>query len=242
MNKGSQTPNAMPPYSVRISARAKRINLRITPRLGLEVVLPEWCDPAMAAEVVRSRQEWVEKTFQKMRDKGCEPGAPPQPPQSVVFQAIDRTISVNYEPSARPGLRLYWESPEDLRFEGRTGDVGACLELLRGWLKDVAKRSLPPLLARVARETGLSFNKVSVRLQRSRWGSCSGQKNISLNAKLLFLPWEEARYVLLHELCHTRYLAHNAPFWDLLVRLEPRARELDKAVNAGWRHVPAWVG
>jgi predicted metal-dependent hydrolase len=86
---------------------------------------------------------------------------------------------------------------------------------LQHWLKREARRHLPDWLALVAEDTGHRYQRVSVRLQRSRWGSCSSRGTISLNAKLLMLP-RMRRYVLVHELCHTLHMNHSPAFWDKL--------------------------
>ncbi len=86
-----------------------------------------------------------------------------------------------------------------------------------------AKRQIINRLRQLARQYGFAFNRVSVRNQRTRWGSCSAKGNISLNIKLVALPPELRDYVMLHELVHTRIHNHSRKFW----------RELDKYVRDG---------
>jgi predicted metal-dependent hydrolase len=86
-----------------------------------------------------------------------------------------------------------------------------------------AKKKIISRLHDLARQYGFSYNRVSIRNQRTRWGSCSGKGNISLNMKLVVLPQELFDYVILHELVHTRIHNHSQKFW----------KELDKyVVNA----------
>jgi len=75
----------------------------------------------------------------------------------------------------------------------------------------------------LAQKYGYKFNRVSIRSQKTRWGSCSKQNNISLNMKLVRLPPELLDYVLLHELVHTRIKNHGKDFWA----------EMDKLVGSG---------
>ncbi|HET9679673.1 MAG TPA: M48 family metallopeptidase, partial [Gammaproteobacteria bacterium] len=112
---------------------------------------------------------------------------------------------------------------------------------LRHWLAHRARRVLKPWLAQVANECGLDYQKMQVRGQRTRWGSCSAQGSISLNYKLLFCDPPVVRYLLVHELCHTRHLNHGKRFWNLVARFEPDWRALDKQLGASWKRVPAWV-
>lgn len=109
------------------------------------------------------------------------------------------------------------------------------------FLKRRAKRHFASRLAILAVEKGLPAPaKVRVGQQRSRWGSRSETGTISLNAALLFLPPEEAEYVLLHELCHGLHMNHSERYWQRLDGICPDAREIDRRLAQGWRHVPRW--
>lgn len=81
-----------------------------------------------------------------------------------------------------------------------------------------AKKRLTDRLYHLAREHGFTCNNVSIRKQRTRWGSCSHKNNISLNVKLVLLPKELIDYVMLHELVHTRIHNHSQKFWAELDR------------------------
>jgi len=86
-----------------------------------------------------------------------------------------------------------------------------------------AKKILVSRLKQLAEKHGFTFNRVSIRNQRTRWGSCSHNNNISLNMKLVHLPPDLMDYVILHELVHTRVHNHSRTFWV----------ELDKYVGNG---------
>jgi len=78
------------------------------------------------------------------------------------------------------------------------------------------RKSLNLRLDELARAHGFNYNKISIRNQKSRWGSCSARNNISLNRKLYFLPHHLRDYVLVHELAHTREKNHSPAFWGIL--------------------------
>ena len=63
---------------------------------------------------------------------------------------------------------------------------------------------------------GITVGKISIRNQRSRWGSCSKNGNLNFNYKLLFLPAEARDYVIVHEICHIKEFNHAAAFWALV--------------------------
>lgn len=93
--------------------------------------------------------------------------------------------------------------------------------------REEAGRILTARLAELAACHGFTYNRVTIRFQKTRWGSCSVKNNISLNAKLLLLPDDLRIYILLHELVHTRVKNHGKKFWAELAGIEPGARDLD---------------
>jgi len=80
----------------------------------------------------------------------------------------------------------------------------------------VARRELIQRLDELAARNGFTYNRVFIRNQRTRWGSCSAKNNINLNIKLVLLPDELKDYVILHELVHTNVKNHSQNFWDEL--------------------------
>jgi predicted metal-dependent hydrolase len=94
-----------------------------------------------------------------------------------------------------------------------------------------ARRRLVERLDVLARKHGYTYNQVSIRNQKTRWGSCSAKNNISLNLQLIRLPAELIDYVILHELVHTRVKNHSQAFWDRLSALVGDAKTLDRRLN-----------
>jgi predicted metal-dependent hydrolase len=92
--------------------------------------------------------------------------------------------------------------------------------------KTKARQRLVRKLDALAAIYGFTYNKVFIRNQKTRWGSCSAQNNISLNIKLIWLPDELIAYVILHELVHTRIKNHSAKFWNALEKIKGNAKNL----------------
>ena len=92
-------------------------------------------------------------------------------------------------------------------------------------LRQLAARQLPTRLLELASAHGFAVAGVSVRNQRTRWGSCSPSGRISLNWRLIQVPPAVCDYVLLHELTHLRHLNHSARFWRELARVCPHHGE-----------------
>jgi hypothetical protein len=99
-----------------------------------------------------------------------------------------------------------------------------------------AQEELFSRLGHFSEKYNLPYSKVAFRCQKSRWGSCSGRNNISLNINIAYLPRELQDYVLLHELCHVRHKNHSKAFWAELDKYVGDAKSLRKRLrNYGLR-------
>ena len=97
--------------------------------------------------------------------------------------------------------------------------------------RKIARKILCRRIGELAQLHNFVYNRVSIRKQKTRWGSCSTKNNINLNANLLHLPPELMDYVLLHELVHTRVKNHSKDFWDELETVVPNARQVDRRLK-----------
>lgn len=96
---------------------------------------------------------------------------------------------------------------------------------------------LPQRLRTLSVQHGFSFRNCMVKKLKSHWGSCDGNKDITLNIYLMQLPWHLIDYVLLHELCHTIHPHHQESFWDTMARVAPHY----KALRSELKHYPTTI-
>ncbi|GFK93637.1 hypothetical protein NNJEOMEG_01471 [Fundidesulfovibrio magnetotacticus] len=235
-------PSGLPPlpdYRVRVSARARQVRLVVTPRDGLVVSVPVGFDAALVPEIVAQRLEWVTRTLERVALQRAEALLPPA---GVSLRAVGRELTVRYRPGpdGSGSVRVRAAGPVSLEVSGALADRELVARALRTWLKREAARELPPRLDALSARLDLPHAGCVVRLQRSRWGSCSARGTISLNARLLFLPPELSDYVLAHELAHTLHLDHSPAYWRALEERLPGARGLDRQLRHAGRFVPAW--
>lgn len=103
------------------------------------------------------------------------------------------------------------------------------------------RRAARELLARrveyFSRLYGVRVRGITIRNQRSRWGSCSHSGTVSLNYRILFLQEKLADYVIVHEVCHLREMNHSKHFWSLVAQAVPEHRTLRKELRARERHL-----
>jgi len=91
-------------------------------------------------------------------------------------------------------------------------------------LADRAATALPEKVRRFAEEIGVSYGRITIRSQRTRWGSCSAKGNLNFNCLLSLCPEEVQNYVVIHELCHRKELNHSSDFWSEVERFCPDYR------------------
>lgn len=107
--------------------------------------------------------------------------------------------------------------------------------LIKKTLQIESEELLIPLLRKKAQNHNLTVNKIEIKDLKSRWGSCSSEKNITLSLYLIQLPWRCINYVMYHELAHTIHHNHGPDFWRLVESWEPNCRNLKSEMK---QHTP----
>lgn len=198
--------------SVTENSNAKRILFRFAPE-ELKVTIPVGC----------SHKELM-RIIEKNREKLLEKQMMAAPETKIDAQFKLRTL--------RFEVNIFCTDRKDFYFTRKEGvlhiacpstthfDSPRVREMLIGgierYLKADAKAYLPIRLAHLAQMHGLKYNEVKINSSRSRWGSCSGRKDINLSFYLMLLPSHLIDYVLLHELTHTLEMNHSPRFWAKL--------------------------
>ncbi|NTW53797.1 MAG: M48 family metallopeptidase [Chlorobaculum sp.] len=229
-------------YIVKVSRRARYARLKMSPEEGLTVVVPEGFDIKRVPALVESKMEWilkVQSTFAKHRS--AEAGqAGVALPEVIELCGIGETWRVGYREECRESVKITELGPGELELSGAVSHHALCLASLEQWLKRRAKLRFESQLNRLASINGFKVSGISVRKQRSRWGSCSTRGNINLNLKLIFLPPLLVRYIMIHELCHTVHMNHSARYWETVALYDPDYAAHDREMKHAWRFVPAW--
>jgi predicted metal-dependent hydrolase len=224
-------------WQVRISRRARRMSMRVFPGGRVEIVVPQGVGmPAIHRFIARHR-EWAERRsreFQRLAPQAAE-----RQPQVLELALLGRRWSVDYAESQR--LRVAEPSADRLVVHTPSRTDRHVGRALVAWLTARARAELASRLRTVSSDLAIDYTRLSVRRQRTRWGSCSQQGTISLNVCLMFQHPDVVRYLMIHELCHRRHMNHSRRFWSLVASFEPHWKPLDVELLQGWRNVPAWV-
>ena len=227
-------------YNVRESQRARNVTLKVSRKSGLEVVVPEGFDYHLLPEILSSRQTWIDGQLARFESL---PGRFEQdwPPKQLRLEAAGVAFDFDYREVTGKQIRLQQQGTELQITHPADADDESLVQLFVNWLKIYAKQHCALVARELSDESGRTYNKLVVRGQKTRWGSYSSRGTLSLNYKLLFLPEQLLRHVILHELSHSVHMNHSDEFWSLLSSLDPDTSLHDKQLAEAWRYLPAWL-
>jgi len=233
-------------YRIRVSPRARNAYLKLLEDGTIEAVLPRRMSKRIVPDMLHENRQWItDMQLQLKTRQEKNPVRYETLPDKIDLHAIGEYWTVVYTNniSLKDARRKYEEDDSGLfkQLKISEQDPGKARVVLQRWLKQKALEHLVPWVNQVSESIGLPFNRVSIRAQKSRWGSCSREANINLNMALLFLSPELARYVFVHELCHTKHMNHSQNYWKLVERFEPDYKKLDRSLNSHSEVVPLWI-
>lgn len=224
---------------IRVSHRAKRLTLQAQPPFGVELVVPKRVRPDEVSAFIKKNRSWIERTQEEI--ERAYPRHLRELPTSIALPAAAREVVVDIS-QLEDGKRAHLRDRGDALAIGIVGDPNVQVPpLLRRWLMNQARKTIRRRASELANRMGLAYSRLQVRTQRTRWGSCSSSGTVSINACSLFLEPTLVDYLLIHELCHLRYLNHSTRYWKLVARFQPDYRALDRELGQAWAKVPAWA-
>lgn len=199
--------------------RARRYVIRVRPDGTLRVTVPRRGSRAEALRFVDRQRAWIERerteVAARREARRVVHGA------SLLLRGSPATIQLEES-----------RGETSLSYGGRRVAVPAGARDLAGLLEQdlrrLAREELVPRLRELAAQHGLAVTRVTVRNQRSRWGSCSRAGAIALNYRLVQVPPKVRDYVLLHELMHLKQQNHSPRFWRLVHAACPAFREAER--------------
>jgi predicted metal-dependent hydrolase len=141
-------------------------------------------------------------------------------PQGVSFETAR-----SFAQSKAGWIKKHLNKMQQLEQRAQTLAAGSPID------RAAARKRLCDRVEQLARMHGFAYNRVFIKNQKTRWGSCSNKNNINLNINLVRLPQELIDYTILHELVHTRIKNHSPKFWDQMDALLGDARKIDKKLS-----------
>lgn len=195
--------------------RYVRVSIKVGREGNITVNVPKQIPYQTALEWVLSKTDWIISSTEKINKKASN--------QTVfcigsTYKTYKHTLHIVYGRSSKIGEKINIGIPSSLSNEDiEKPEIQLSIrKIIDKVYTQEAKEELPIRICKLADQFGFQFNRLSFRNNKSRWGSCSGDNNISLNIHLMRLPSHLIDYVILHELCHTIEKNHSTSFWNLL--------------------------
>jgi predicted metal-dependent hydrolase len=190
-------------YRVRRSERARRVRVTVEPDRGVEVVLPRRASERTAAAAVRELRPWIER---RMREVARTRAAVAARGDTVPY--LGEVLELHPEPG-----RTRVHRRGDVLLTPTGADRAPALER---WYRRAAAGEIAPRLSAACTQAGTTYERLTIRGQRTRWASCSRSGTMSFNWRLLLGPEAVLDYVVWHEVCHLEIMDHSPRFWSLL--------------------------
>ncbi|HEX8105759.1 MAG TPA: SprT family zinc-dependent metalloprotease [Solirubrobacteraceae bacterium] len=209
---------------VRESARARTTRILLGPRRPLEIIVPAGTGDDEIDGLLATRRHWIAEKLAVVEAEQARPAQLGLARDGVVWLGAE-AMSVEVLAAPRPLARF---TGETLQVLGPTDEER--LAAVGRWYRREARERIRAVAAAEARRLDLPYRSVSIRDQKTRWGSCSPAGNLSFSWRLLIAPTEVMTYVVVHELCHVAVPNHSKAFWRHLSGAFP-----------GWEGPAGWL-
>lgn len=200
--------------NVRTMSNASRISIKVAPNGSLRISAPKFTPKFAIASLLKSSRQEIRKMVnsqRKLYDTDRQIGKS----HSLVIQT-----DIGMQTVSTIGTTIFATTTSQENVISADFQQEIRQEVLKALRKE-AKSYLPRRLRYLADQYDFSYEKTKLTHASSRWGSCSSSGTISLNIALMSLPFELIDYVLVHELCHTKFMDHSDSFWELVGQFDP---------------------
>jgi hypothetical protein len=194
-------------YTIRRSDRARRVRVAVDAEKGVEVVLPRRAPERAARAAVAELRPWIERRLRELEAERAVVAA-----RAGTVPYLGETLRL----VPVPGRTRVHRHGDELRVP-----EGDPREALERWFRRRAHEEIAPRLDRAVAALGVRYTRLTIRNQKTRWGSCSSSGAMSFNWRLLLAPEPVLDYVVWHEACHLRVMDHSPRFWALVERHMP---------------------
>ena len=203
----------LPDYVTVSRRKVKWARIQVQPSGDVTIIVPSMLSASDIYSVYENKQAWIENKRAKALERQCNSSLPLEDNELLLF---GREYQVMIEPRHKRHALVDHEA-QTIHYAKNLLDK----KLQQLWYRDFAKQYLSLRLVQLAQQHNFEFNRLFIREQKTRWGSCSSRGNISLNWKLIKAPVAVSDYVILHELVHTEIMNHSAAFWLRVEGLVP---------------------
>ena len=141
-----------------------------------------------------------------------------QPPDQIQVFGRKYQVKPRFHPQQKAGVKI---EGDHLIINPTNPKPELALSELNRFLKTTATKYITTRTAQLAAKMKTNFNRITIRQQKTRWGSCSSKQNLNFNWRLVHFPPQVIDYVIIHELAHLKEMNHSTRFWQLVRTFDP---------------------
>lgn len=208
------------------SSRARQIYFKISYEKGLEITVPKSFHLQNLSKLLQEKKDWILDNLKHIAEQRKK-HVPFQDGSLISIFGQKKVIRFLKSLALRPKI----EEQADTILIYSNGSTTYNKKILQEYLKKKAKSYIPLRTAEISKKMGTSYQKITIKTLKSRWGSCSRAKNLNFNWRLLLKPPEVIDYVIIHELAHTVHLDHSKKFYALVQKFCPEYKKLREALT-----------
>ena len=218
-------------YTLRLDKRLKVIQLRLLPSAIVEIVTPAKLTQAEIEHIFIAKSKWLRGRLDKLASLAENPVNQQLVSGSqLLYKGEPHTLTIlpgstKVEVSLLPG-ELQVNLPQRYAEHEQVSTIVE--QIVKAWLVDQAGNLFVDKTKHWAAVIGVHPAKITIRDQKTRWGSCSSLGNINYNWRIIMAPLWVADYLVIHELCHILVPNHSANFWEQVSRFSPDHQECRK--------------
>ncbi len=228
-------------YTLIQSSMARTVRFKVSLKNGLEVVVPRRFSVSHLEEIIAEHEQWIIRQFTRLESrKKLQKTQELRDGSTIMLLGIPHRIKIIENSKKKPFVKrvqnLTFE--QDVAVPGNAelhvycaGTMKEVKKTLEKYLRRVAEKYFLRRTATLAGQMGVSFSKITIRAQKTRWGSCTIEKNLNFNWRLVLLPLAVTESVIIHELAHTVHMNHSGAFYGLVEAHCPDYRKLQKHLH-----------
>ena len=201
-------------YQLQRHRRTHNIKIKIAPTAEVIVVAPSDCPTRFIDSFVQQHQEWIETALAKVRSQRKAIADPDK------IQVFGKTYQkkIVFTAAQQIGIRIVGD---EMHVNPVSQTAASIQKTIEQFLKNTAAKYIIPRTHQLADTMGITFHNISLKNQKTRWGSCSSDGNLNFNWRLVHSPPVIIDYVIIHELAHRKEMNHSADFWQIVAQFDP---------------------
>ncbi len=190
-------------------------------------------------ELISKHQDWIDKHIKEYNENRPEPAPLVRDTYSILGETFQTTF-INGT-NKIPKIEITGNSVIVKGLPEVINDEHEVNKALIKYFKDFAKEFFINRTYKFATKYGYDFNRVTIKNQKTKWGSCSTKRNLNFNWKLIFAPLEVLEYVVIHEVCHLKEMNHSPRFWKLVEQECPQYKSHKKWLRKNGDTIQTYV-